>query len=571
MRPGGLRAGLLLAVAAVVTILPALTGIPYYLAHGGRFHPWSDHALIELQVRAIGHHPVLLGPFSREGWHHPGPALYYLIAGPYHLLGDSSSAAPIVALLLNAVFVVMAALLVRRLLGSAAAVGFLVVIALYLRVAPDGFWRDPWNPYIAVLPLLVAVLAALAATEGGVRWFPVAVGAASFSVECHVGFVLPAAAVLGLGALVLLVRPAARRGPDDRRGWPALAGALGRHRGAIGASVLVAAALWALPIGQQIFGKQGNLTLIWDYLRTHSPTTSRRLAVRVVASQLGAVPGYVTDRRPGLATPDSAGLLPLWTAGVAVLCLAVAVVVAVRLRHRVLLLLATTTVVVTLTAVVAVARIVGPVFAYLVTWTAIAGVLLWTTVVATAVVAGSRAVAAWHRTAAGRPGRSTGPVAATGLAGLVAVTVIAVLVGLTVHDTARAATGGSAAIGTPGDSLDVAGLSEAVRAWLGPAHQHDTVRVAATGSGGVGVVDPTLLMTPGVVLDLRRHGVDARVDPGFANAYGAAIAQGAATARWQVFVLYGPRGQLPPGVTARRLGRSGDFAVYGGPGPTAGR
>ncbi|MGF7239295.1 MAG: hypothetical protein ACQSGP_30705 [Frankia sp.] len=591
-RRGGFLSALL-ALAAAVTILPALTGIPYYLTHGDRYHPWSDHALIELQVRAIGHHPVLLGPFSREGWHHPGPAMYYLIAGPYHLLGDSSSAAPIVTLLLNAVCVVIATLLVRRLLGPATAVGFLAVIVLYLRLAPGGFWRDPWNPYIAVLPLLVAVLAALVAIEGHVRWFPLAVGAASFSVECHVGFTLPAGAVLGLSALVLLVRPIARPiarpGPDTlrRARLVALGDALRRHRGAIGASVLVAAAMWALPIGQQIFGKQGNLTLIWDYLRTHSPTTSRRLAVRVVASQLGAVPGYVTGRRPGLAGPDSAALLPLWTAGVAVMIFALAAVVAVRLRHRVLILLATTTAVVTLTAVVAVSRIVGPVFAYLVTWTAIAGVLLWTTVVATVVVAVRRGLASrsvrsagaagearvGHRARFARPVGPVGPVrpvdGLTGLAGLAALAVIVTLTAFTVHDTAQAPTGASAAIGTPGDSLDVAGLSEAVRTWLGPAHDHDTVRVAPTGSGGATIVDPTLLMTPGVVLDLRKHGVDARVDPGFANAYGPAIARGSATARWQVFVLFGPRGELPPGVTARLLGRSGEFAVYGGSGPAA--
>jgi hypothetical protein len=576
-RPRRALAAAFLTLAAGLAILPAITGIPYYLVHGGRYHPWSDHALIELQVRAIGHHSVLVGPFSREGWHHPGPAMYYLIAGPYHLLGDSSAAEPLVALLLNAGCVVVAVVLTRRLLGTAAAAGFLVVLAVYLRAAPDGFWRDAWNPYIAVLPLLVAVLACLAALDGRVRWFPVAVGAGSFSVECHVGFVLPVTAVLGLTALLLIVRPAVRRtapASEAANRWrvPAVVDAGRRHRAAIVGSVVVAVVMWALPVGQQLFGRQGNLTLIWDYLRTHSPTTSRREAVKIVATQLGAVPGYVAGRTPraaGLALPS---VLPAWTGAVALGVFALAAAVAIRLRHRMLLLLAAMTAVVGVTAVIAVSRIVGPVFAYLVTWTAVTGVLLWTTVVATAVVAVNRALARpwpWPRPrprpTGGRPAGLAGVVGLAGLAGVAgvaALAAIAALAALTVHDTARVATPGSSATGTPGASPDVTGLSRAVRAWLGGAHDHDSVRVVATGTAGKSLVDPTLLITPGVVLDLRKHGADALVDPPFSNAYGPSLTHGSATASWDVFVVYGSPSH-PLGGANRLLGRSGDYTVWG--------
>ena len=52
--------------------------------------PASDHALTELQVRDVGHHPVLVGLYSRGDWSHPGPALFYLLAPFYRLVGGAS-------------------------------------------------------------------------------------------------------------------------------------------------------------------------------------------------------------------------------------------------------------------------------------------------------------------------------------------------------------------------------------------------------------------------------------------------------------------------------------------------
>ena len=70
------------------------SAIALVLRVGGDYHPSADQALIELQIRDIGHHPVLLGPYSRFGWFHPGPTLYYLLWLPYRLTGSSSLAMP---------------------------------------------------------------------------------------------------------------------------------------------------------------------------------------------------------------------------------------------------------------------------------------------------------------------------------------------------------------------------------------------------------------------------------------------------------------------------------------------
>ena len=53
--------------------------------------PWvsfSDWATIELRVRDVGTSSTpLVGPYSRYGWNHPGPLLFYALALPYRLLG----------------------------------------------------------------------------------------------------------------------------------------------------------------------------------------------------------------------------------------------------------------------------------------------------------------------------------------------------------------------------------------------------------------------------------------------------------------------------------------------------
>ena len=83
------------AVLVGIVLLVALPVLGLALANGP-YGPTEDHALLELGVRRVAAgHPPTLGVYSRFGWYHPGPALYYLLAGPYLLLGGSSMALPV--------------------------------------------------------------------------------------------------------------------------------------------------------------------------------------------------------------------------------------------------------------------------------------------------------------------------------------------------------------------------------------------------------------------------------------------------------------------------------------------
>src|SRR5206468_2106286 len=104
-----------------------------------------DNAINENVIRHIGTRIPLLGPFSRDGWSHPGPIFFYVMWIPYRVLGSDSWAMVGGALLVNAVAiggaVVIALRWGGRVLGITTAVGMLwLVIRL-----PQGFVLEPWN------------------------------------------------------------------------------------------------------------------------------------------------------------------------------------------------------------------------------------------------------------------------------------------------------------------------------------------------------------------------------------------------------------------------------------------
>ena len=61
--PGAIALALVPFVASAIALIARV---------GDDYLPSADQAWIELQIRDIGHHPVLLGPYSRFGWFHPG-------------------------------------------------------------------------------------------------------------------------------------------------------------------------------------------------------------------------------------------------------------------------------------------------------------------------------------------------------------------------------------------------------------------------------------------------------------------------------------------------------------------
>ena len=111
-------------------------------------------------------------PIYADGWNHPGPALFYALALPYRLAGSHSVGLAVGALLINALAITGIALVARRVAGLPCMLVTLVGCAVLMRSLGPVFLRNPWNPYIAVLPFGLLVYLTWAMTCGEAWAFP---------------------------------------------------------------------------------------------------------------------------------------------------------------------------------------------------------------------------------------------------------------------------------------------------------------------------------------------------------------------------------------------------------------
>src|SRR3954453_3313489 len=163
------RAGWILAAVVLGPFVAFPAGALVTAIHSG-----GDVALTEISVRDVGGaHTPLFGVYSRYGWHHPGPLLFYVLAVPYRLLGTDGSALAGGAVLVNALAVGGSAWVLwrRGRLGGLVVGG--LVLAVLLHSLGGTVLPTPWNPLITILPLLLFVLAVWSVVCGDVWILPI--------------------------------------------------------------------------------------------------------------------------------------------------------------------------------------------------------------------------------------------------------------------------------------------------------------------------------------------------------------------------------------------------------------
>ncbi|HMA47920.1 MAG TPA: hypothetical protein VKP11_12115, partial [Frankiaceae bacterium] len=363
-------------------------------------------------------------------------------------------------------------------------------------------------------------------------------------VQSHVGFLLGVAAVLGVAGVGLGVR-AVRGG---RAGW---SGRRGRARlASLAATGVVLAATWAPPLVQQLTASPGNLGTLYAYFRAARPSSTLAAGLSWLSAEAGALPAYVAGvpQRHPFATPPS---LPGWAGATALLAFLAATAVAARRRAGGAGPLAALSAAVGVAAVVAVARVSGPLFDYLVRWVVVAGLVLWISV----------GVSLVGRDPAGRadglPTRRRVPATAMVLAATTVLAAVAVLAGPATADGLRARTGWTSTDGT------LPRLAAQARSWLGP-RAADPVRVDFGPS-----TRPFLLGTAtpgtGLVLLLAKRGVHVQLDHFWDGAYGRRISADLGRVRWVLVVAYADGSSPPPAPGQQVVARAGDLQVYGGP------
>jgi hypothetical protein len=198
---GGLA---LVLVPFVVSAARLLFGV------GDDYLPVQDHSVIEMFVRDVGHRKVLIGLYSRADWSHPGPAQFYALAPFYWLTGGASVGVGVGALAINAASIAGCAAIARRRGGTPLLLATLVGCALVTRTLTAEILSDPWNTYMPVLPYLLLLFLTWSMLCGDLWALPVATVVATFTAQTHIGFVALALPMLAVGGAALVL-PEVRR------------------------------------------------------------------------------------------------------------------------------------------------------------------------------------------------------------------------------------------------------------------------------------------------------------------------------------------------------------------------
>lgn len=243
------------------------------LAAAGSYYTYGDRALIDAAVHRSLDVMQYTGVYSRYGWNHPGPLYFYFLA-PGKLVDPSAMGLSIGALFSNWLFVVLGVVLAVRTARPRTAVVFAAVLLLWVLIIGPVLLRDPWNPVIGVVPLMVAVVAAALRPSLGSACL-MAVGC-SLALQAHVG-TISLVVTVALGAVGLHVLSAF--GPA----WLGRPRLLPRLRPTVLVMVLTLGC-WALPLIDQLrHGRRGNLARIIDFnLHSGGPHLSLDAAARAV-------------------------------------------------------------------------------------------------------------------------------------------------------------------------------------------------------------------------------------------------------------------------------------------------
>ncbi|MGH9093945.1 MAG: hypothetical protein ACRDXE_02175, partial [Acidimicrobiales bacterium] len=354
------RSALGVAAVGLAAVYPLVEAVRIVVGRSHRYL-YGDTALIELSARRAADFNQLLGPYSRLGFHHPGPALFYLMAPFVTLLGSGPGVYLASILISGAALVAMTAL-VWRWAGATAALWTVAAIDVYCLCVRVFTLREPWNPYLVVAPMaLLGLLAAgtVVGRRGAWIW---AVAVASYEVQTHLSTGVVVVALVVLAGVAGLVR--ARR----RRSWFASDG-LGTAR-IVGFVAVVA--VWTAPAVELVRDHPNNLTLLWRFYTSSHAQPSGSQALKAGANALAIVPFGNVDYVIVLSHPR-------WELAVTALlllaCWAATLLVARRRHQGLPVVLVAGAVVIAAGGIASLTRADGGINAYFATWLSTAPLL----------------------------------------------------------------------------------------------------------------------------------------------------------------------------------------------------
>ena len=230
-------------IALGLTAAPFAVAVVKLLTVHQHLYLGGDLALLDLDVRSALRWHLLLGPYDRYGWHHPGPALAYLLSVVARVVGPGAVADSIGIAAINGAAALGVVALVRRRAGDALALwaaGCVALLCIWIRPAN---LVAPWGPNVLTLPtVFLGVLCADAARNCRTSLLAALV-VATFLVQTQLG-TTPIVATMLAVAVGSAIWKRHRCGVAKKASKPARAG-----RWAL-AAVLVAA--WVPPVIEQV-------------------------------------------------------------------------------------------------------------------------------------------------------------------------------------------------------------------------------------------------------------------------------------------------------------------------------
>lgn len=256
-------------IACALAVFALLVIVVLIARRSEQLFPVSDEAVTELATLNALDGRQLLGPYSRYPWHHPGPALFYLLAPFYEVSGKRSTGLAAGALFINVVGLSLATWVLFRRGGAALALALTATVSLLLARVPAVVF-SPWNPHVAAILAIPVLIFGAAAAAGWPAAIPIVAGAASVALQTHIA-TLPLVAV-GLASAALAfavsgVRPS-------------------RIAVRTGAVLL---AIWLLPLIEQFRPAGGNIGRLMQFAMTPQPGVDSSVWIQSWADALLSV------------------------------------------------------------------------------------------------------------------------------------------------------------------------------------------------------------------------------------------------------------------------------------------
>jgi hypothetical protein len=338
-------------------LLGAVALIPFVCAvavRTGRTDlPVGDYALMDLRVRDVWSTDVpLVGSYSRFGWNHPGPAVFYALAPISGVFGTPAWATSVASALTQGLVVAGIASVAWRAGGLRLVTATLAFVGLAYGAAGPTMILDAWNPNVAYPLFILFLLVVWVLATGHPRALLGVALVGTVLVQAHVGY-LPLVLAGTACALVL----AARR-VHTWRAW----------RRGLAWSVAGVAVLWIPAVIHELVYPSNVRALVDSLTDSEQPNLGARTAARVLADEFRVPPPWLggSNRLDEFAN-TVVGASPWWLLLPALLLVAAVLAVRYRARRGAVELLVLT-VVLAVVGFAALARVIGLAERYVFYW-----------------------------------------------------------------------------------------------------------------------------------------------------------------------------------------------------------